>query len=226
MTVEFVVAPLLTRKKFNDLTGKEYSYLTVDSFAGALPMSNGKKQSHWNCVCRCGIRISAIPHGRLTSGNSESCGCLFLERVTHHNMGKTAEYKAWGTMIQRCTNDRNPAWKNYGGRGIAVCDEWLKSFISFFEYVGPKPTPKHSLDRFPDVNGNYEPGNVRWATSKEQSRNRRGTRLISFNGERKCITDWAEIVGISCGVIWGRLDSGWSVEMAFTAPVKKKKEKQ
>ena len=86
--------------------------------------------------------------------------------------GRTAEYEAWHSMIQRCTNPKNPGWKNYGGRGIKVCSRWL-DFVNFLADVGRKPSPKHSLDRFPNNDGNYEPGNVRWATKSQQQSNQR-----------------------------------------------------
>jgi len=104
----------------------------------------------------------------------------------HSRDGKvSAEYDAWHSMIQRCTNPKNPGWKNYGGRGIRVCDAWLNSFLSFLDHIGRRPTPKHSLDRFPDNNGSYEPGNVRWATKSEQQSNMRERTPCRYKGNGK-----------------------------------------
>jgi len=124
------------------------------------------------------------------------------------------EYMTWVNMRQRCLNPNTPTWEHYGGRGVAVSPRW-DSFWVFLVDVGPRPTPGHSLDRT-DVDGNYEPGNVRWATKSEQSRNRRDNNVISHQGEEKCIQDWADESGVSASTIRSRLGLGWSVKMALT----------
>lgn len=121
------------------------------------------------------------------------------------NKNRTPEYAAWEHIVQRCTNPKCKAWKNYGARGITICGEWRNSFEAFFARVGVRPSPKHSIDRYPDNDGNYEPGNVRWATIQEQSRNRRSNRLITFNGETKCLKDWARSFGVSYQSLQRRL---------------------
>lgn len=120
-------------------------------------------------------------------------------------------------MIERCESPKNPSYRSYGGRGIRVCSEWRKSFSAFFAHVGPKPARPSSLER-KDVNGNYEPGNVRWATPKEQARNRRDNIVLAFQGRSACISEWAEIVGVKPYIIRNRLRYGWSVESALTIP--------
>lgn len=117
-------------------------------------------------------------------------------------------------MTQRCTNPKTREYGHYGGRGITI-DETFKSFEGFYAYMGPKPSPSHSIDRI-NNNGNYEPGNVRWATKKEQGRNTRVNRLITHNGETKCVAEWAEIVGVPPLRIGKRLLRGWPVEMVFS----------
>jgi hypothetical protein len=101
-----------------------------------------------------------------------------------HGLSYTPEYRAWQTMRLRCTVPDNPAYADYGGRGIKVCDRWMTSVEAFVSDMGPKPTPDHELDRYPDNNGDYEPGNCRWATRSENDRKRRSNRIIAFAGEK------------------------------------------
>lgn len=153
-----------------ELTGRRFGKLTVLHF-------NSKRGSHlmWNCHCDCGEgRI--VAGDNLLSGNSASCGCSHVGPRTHGNApksGATIEYKTWSWMIQRCTNPKNKRWACYGGRGIKVCGRWRASFVEFLADVGLRPSSQHSIDRFPDFNGHYEPGNVRWATRSEQAGNTR-----------------------------------------------------
>lgn len=107
-------------------------------------------------------------------------------------------------MRTRCTNPNHNSYKHYGGRGIRVCDEWAQSFQSFYAHVGPKPSPDHTLDRIDNDRG-YEPGNVRWATWKEQGENRRNTLQICADGITRTIGEWAEISGIAANTIWQRI---------------------
>lgn len=134
-----------------------------------------------------------------------------------HGLSKTVGYRTWYAMLQRCQNPRNPVFRRYGGRGITVCDRW-QSFENFYADMGSRPTPKHSIDRI-DNNGNYEPGNCRWATPHEQARNRGDNYLIEWRGETRCLSDWCEVVGLTYSTVKGRLDSGWSVERALTADI-------
>jgi len=121
-------------------------------------------------------------------------------------------------MRQRCTDSGVPSYKDYGGRGIKICERW-ESFENFFADIGSAPSSKHSLDRFPDVNGNYEPGNTRWATQKEQQRNRRNNIRVTYNGETRCISEWAEIYGMERGLLWRRIVRfHWPVELALVTP--------
>ena len=130
----------------------------------------------WLCRCACGGETEATA-GSLQAGNSTNCGCVrrsgLKQRNTTHGLGKPPEYNTWANMIQRCHNPDHPKFRYWGGRGISVCAEWRESFAAFLAYVGPRPSPRHSIDRFPDNSGDYEPGNVRWATQKEQVANSR-----------------------------------------------------
>ena len=134
-----------------------------------------------------------------------------------HGMDRTPEHCAWVSMKQRCTNPKKREYEHYGGRGIKVCDEWMRSFLAFFAYVGPRPSAKHSLDRI-DVNGNYEPGNVRWATQQEQADNTRTVKMVTLNGKTQSHSAWAREMGLAVGQITARIKSGWSVEEAILTP--------
>lgn len=121
-------------------------------------------------------------------------------------------------MLSRCTNPKTPAYKNYGGRGITVCDRWRHDYAAFRADMGPRPTPEMEIDRI-DNNGNYEPGNCRWATPKEQSRNQRRNRKIEHDGQSLVAVDWSEKTGIHDRSIKSRLRYGWTAEEALTTPV-------
>ena len=132
---------------------------------------------------------------------------------TYSPPSKRPEYRSWGSMIQRCTNPRNSAYGWYGGRGIKVCDAWRESFLAFLGDVGPRPSPKHSIDRI-DNDGNYEPGNVRWATKIEQAQNTHRGRRISLDGEEVCVAELARRLGISRHTVRYRLDRGLDPTMS------------
>ncbi len=110
--------------------------------------------------------------------------------------GKTAEFRAWQAMKRRCYGKNIERYKDWGGKGVIVCDRWLNSFMNFLVDMGNKPTPKHSLDRFPDTNGNYEPSNCRWATPRQQAGNTTRNHWIEVGGKKMIVRDWARYFGI------------------------------
>lgn len=164
--------------KLIDLTGATFGRLVV--VVRAENASSGA--ARWLCRCACGGETTSSGHD-LRRGHATSCGCAIQEaneraRLTHggaRHSGRDDLYETWCSMKKRCENPNNHAWSRYGGRGITVCDRWRHSFPAFKEDVGPRPGPEYSLDRI-DNNGNYEPGNVRWATARQQANNRRPTR--------------------------------------------------
>jgi hypothetical protein len=123
-------------------------------------------------------------------------------------------------MISRCTNERNPSYARYGGRGITVCERWLNSVEAFVKDMGKRPGDGYSLDRI-DNNGNYEPENCRWANANEQTNNRSNTAHIFFNGQYLPLTEWARKMGIDYRVVHSRIRRGWTIEAALTKPIRK-----
>ena len=208
-------------RQYTDLTGRRFVRWAVIHFL----RTNGF-QRFWLCRCDCGTE-KEIPTGNLTGRVTTSCGCLKREMTSRrnrtHGLSGTREHRIWKAMNARCSQPNNPAYKNHALRGIKVCDQWRgkDGFARFLADMGPCPSPKHSIDRFPDTNGNYEPGNCRWATTVQQSRNMRTNRYLTFRGETLILTDWARKLGTSHGTIEHRIDVlGWSVEQALTTPLR------
>ena len=150
------------------IIGQRFGRLLVESLH---PERSANRQTRWVCVCDCGKR-KVIVRSSILSGHSRSCGCLHACSNGEAGKETTKEYRAWAGVIRRCTNPRDASWPDYGGRGIAVCARWRANYLDFLADVGRAPSPLHSLDRI-DVNGDYEPTNVRWATAKQQVANRR-----------------------------------------------------
>lgn len=191
---------------FIDLCGKRFGRLTVCAREHVTP-----KRTHWKCTCDCG-GIAVVDGTRLKSGSTKSCGCLVKEisreqglRNRQHGMSKTPEYKIWCGMKDRCYNEDNPDFTNYGGRGIVVWYSWLKSFPNFYADLGPRPSPTHTLDRI-DNSGPYQPDNCRWATPVEQANNKRNNNLHLYNGELVSLSQIAQLTGIPQPTLWSRLN--------------------
>ena len=133
-------------------------------------------------------------------------------------MSDTPEFHAWKNAVQRTTNEKNPDWAAYGGRGIKMCEQWLMSFVTFRVDMGPRPTPAHSLDRI-DNDGPYAPENCRWSTKSEQSNNTRSNLVLTHDGETKTATDWAKVSGVPSNSIRQRRKKGWSDSESIWTPV-------
>lgn len=204
---------LPTQYNFRNLTGQKFGRLTVSEYAGNKP-------TRWSCVCDCGNTV-IVHAGNLSSGHSRSCGCFSAEeasvRNSTHGMRNSPEYTSWCSLIGRCENELNESYSDYGGRGITVCDRWRSSFESFYEDMGPRPTPKHSIDRINNDIG-YCKENCRWATKLIQNRNRRDTVIVEWKGESKSLREWSEITGIKFHTLYNRIViKKLDVETAFVA---------
>ena len=189
----------------------------------------GRKHAVFRCECG---KKHIVQITRVRSGRTKSCGCLAREmtvqRSCTHGQAATSHqsntYRSWSSMKCRCLNQKSEQWQWYGGRGIRICERWVNSFEAFFEDMGERPSHA-TLDRI-DSDGNYEPGNCRWATDHQQSRNHRRNRILTAFGKAMCVTDWAIETGIWKTTIKERLNRGWTVEQALTMPVRNKKERR
>ena len=215
----------MMKKFIRPSVGQRFGRWTVLSAAGKD--KNGKHL--FLCMCECGTE-SNVYGSSLKSGHSRSCGCLKLETCVKSMLSgrglssptlnyKKPEYRIWCAMKDRCNRQKNKNYADYGGRGIRVCNEWNDSFEAFYSSVGQRPTSLHSIDRI-DNDGDYEPGNVRWATQSDQARNTRTTRKYTYKGETLSLTTWAERVGIKPCSLKYRLNMGWQFERAITEPVR------
>lgn len=197
-----------------DLTGQTFSYLAVVRRNG----SDKQGTAMWLVRCVCGVE-KTVRRSSLTTGDIKSCGCQnALAHTSHgHTVGRnrTPVYRAWESMIYRCTKPNSPAYVDYGGRGICVCERWLQSFEAFLEDMGPKPSSQFSLDRI-DNNGHYEPGNCHWATRTTQMRNTRKNHSISIDKTTRTLAEWAELNNLKWHTVSNRLKLGWSYKDAVS----------
>lgn len=202
-----------------DMMGMVFDRLRVMSFSG----KNEKGGAVWLCRCDCGAE-KTIYGGHLRAGYARSCGCLRDEKakqqMTKHGGCGSSEHAIWHGMIGRCEWDIIN-FKRYGGRGIKVCDRWRSSFDNFLADMGPRPVGK-SLDRI-NNDGDYEPANCRWATPREQARNRHNSVTITVNGETMLMIEAAERFGVNYQTIRWRLRAGWSPEKSVDGKVRERK---
>lgn len=208
-------------RALKDISGQKFGRLLVIGRAEKPKCGRG---AYWQCVCDCGAR-GAFSGYYLRTGHTRSCGCLQREVCrdmgtagASHGLSNTPTYKTWVSMKSRCYVPSSPSFKNYGARGIIVCERWLSDFDAFFADMGARPNGR-SLDRI-DVNGNYEPLNCRWATSEEQVSNRRNTRFVVVDGIKMRAAELAKMCGMRPTTFSRRIDAGWSVHKAMTTPAK------
>jgi hypothetical protein len=214
-------------KTWADLVGQRFGRLIALGYTGVVTR-HGQKQI--TCQCDCGAYVHVAPTS-LRSGATTSCGCRHSDIVRTFNQANakhgdardgavTPEYRAWRAMIARCHDPNHAAFELYGARGVTVCDEWRSDFTRFLADVGRRPSRRHSIDRWPNNEGNYEPGNVRWASPEEQARNQRTTRRYQFRGTWLTLGEIAERTGVPRERIYQRISKWkWTIEEAVSTPV-------
>ena len=215
---ELITSPMPSNPLFQNITGKQFGEWTVLSYAGKYC---------WNCKCSCGIikQVARCNLGRNRSNRCEQCrrnkgggGPALRAKDGRHEYPN--EFRSWRAMRRRCKDD--PFYVN---RGITVCNRWQKSFTAFLEDMGPKPSPDHSIDRFPDTWGNYEPGNCRWATDTEQANNKTNSVFVTANGQTKTLIDWSRTTGVNGRTLKRMVSRGVPPEKAILVPKRKMTER-
>ena len=200
-----------------NLKGKEFNSLKVLSFD-----CNKNGRTYWKCKCICGNYCS-IEAYKLKTGHTKSCGCLgelnrktLYKKFIKHQKINTKLYRTWQNMKRRCDTPSSNSYKNYGGRGIKVCDKWKNDFMSFYNWAMENGYRDDlTIDRI-DVNGNYEPNNCRWVTQIEQANNKRNNKVIEYNGKRLTLSQWSKETGIKQETINWRLNHNFPIEKVFS----------
>jgi hypothetical protein len=214
--------------------GDRYGRLTIiqeiegKSYLGIRCGRNIKRYvRRFECKCDCG-NVTSVFLQDLRSNKTRSCGCLNLENSLKkleglseknitHGMSKTKEYRAWSHMVGRCMNEDDQSYHYYGGRGIKVCDKWLR-FEGFWEDMKEGYSDQLTIDRI-DNNGNYEKNNCRWVSMEEQSKNKRNNKSVTYNGETLIVADWSKRLGGNRSLVSSRINIlGWNIEKAITTP--------
>lgn len=213
----------LSGLRFGRLSVIEYSHTSIGTC----------RHSNWVCLCDCG-QTCVVGKGNLSSGHTQSCGCLAIERavdanITHgygrRGVKKSRLYRTWSSMIQRCRNNKSPVFASYGGRGIAVCPRW-SSFELFRddmeeEYRGHSRlfTEKNTTLERKDNNKGYFKENCCWTTREGQASNRRSNHLITCKGKTQTLSKWSREVGVSVSTLRNRIGSGWDIDKALETPI-------
>lgn len=216
--------------KGKNLIGLRFGSLVVVSLDHLKPHAKSKPSVMWLCRCECGnpkCKGTRVANGGLLkNGTVDSCGCVRRMPVVPNNLKHGFNrkgvphpfYDTWRAVLKRCQNPKAAGYHNYGGRGIAICERWRTSFVNFHADLFSSWKPGLWIERI-NVNGNYEPGNVRWATPTEQGRNRRNNRTITAFGKTMCLIEWSELCGLGPVTISTRIDRGGvSAEIALTSP--------
>ena len=203
-------------RKRIDLTGQRFGRLVAIRRVGTRQTS-----VLWECLCDCGntTRVASI---ELRKGLVISCGCYRMERISTHGESKTRLYRTWCSMLRRCRSPMANYYKDYGGRGIKVCDEW-HDYETFRDWARTNGYRDDLTIERKDVNGNYEPSNCCWIPMAEQAKNRRNSVRVEYHGKQYILADLAREAGIGVGTLRERLKRGWSLEQAVETPVRQKK---
>lgn len=196
---------------------EKYGKLTIIGLDNQKTYSNGYVVDFVRCRCDCGNE-KVINYDNIKRGLVKSCGCI---SKTANGMSKTRLYQTYRHLINRCYCEKDINYKNYGGRGITVCQEWQNDFMNFYNWAMTNGyTDKLTIDRI-DVNGNYCPKNCRWVNMKTQQNNRSNNRILEYKGQKKTITEWANYCGLSYRNLYYRLKNGYTIEQAIEKPKRK-----
>lgn len=217
-----------------DITGQKFGRLTA-----LRPLDNGSKNKMWLCKCDCGNYKEAYGT-KLRYGHIKSCGCLQKDKVREivykykpglkHGGTHERLFTVWNSAKKRCETVSSTGYPYYGGRGIKMCDEWRKDYGAFRDWAlanGYDDKAKHgecTLDRI-DVNGNYEPSNCRWISIQEQSLNTRRNHYLTYNGEKKTVSQWAKQIGAPPSTMYSRSNRGWSDVKVIETAIKEANER-
>jgi hypothetical protein len=194
--------------------GKTYTnYTVVRKIEG--------REGIYECLCKCG-NVRNVGIGDLKRGTVKSCGCWMFEMGRAHGKSGTREHRIWKAIKTRCTNPNQPSFKYYGARGITIHDKYKNDFMAFLTDIGPAPTSKHTVDRI-DTNKGYEPGNIRWATYKEQANNKRNNSIYTHKGITMTLSKWGDLAVVDARTIMHRLKRGWEFGRAISTPMRKGK---
>ena len=199
--------------KYQRLEGKRFGRLLVKGFQGI----DKNNQACWVCECRCGNEITATT-AQIKFGQVKSCGCLQLEKATSHGMSGTRQYRIWVAMKSRCDNPKAWNYKRYGGRGISHVKAWSK-FTNFWQDMKSGYSDDKTLERIDNGKG-YGPHNCRWASAKEQNRNRRNSVRLTLNGVSRVASEWADKLGLPLSAIYERVNHGWPDKKVLTTPIR------
>lgn len=215
----------------NDLIGKKFGRLTVESYSHNIKKENGIGLLHYyNCSCECGNNCK-VERNSLKNGNTKSCGCIHTEQLIKRNKdnaklnGDSVKYKRlhniYNAMINRCYSKSNKRYKDYGERGIKICEEWLNDWLNFRDWaLSNGYNDSLTIDRR-NVDGNYEPNNCRWVNMKIQANNKTNNKYLTYKGETKTLSEWCEELDLPYHTIKARINKlGMSVEEAFNTPKK------
>ena len=191
------------QSKIKDLTGQKFNHLTPVKIVQHNPV-------YWLCRCDCG-NFTTVLSSNITGGKVKSCGCIHHRGNPKHGHCHTRQYRIYAKIKRRCFVENDPAYKDYGGRGITMCDEWRESFEAFYEWsVNNGYSDDRTIDRI-DNDGNYCPENCRWADKNTQANNTRANRYITIGDKTHTLSEWSKICGVPYKRVWVRIKSGWSV---------------
>ncbi len=205
--------------KLIDITGNRYNNLTVIERVA----NNIRGQSRWKCLCDCG-NYTEVTSNNLKSGAVKSCGCLRHIPKYKHNLSHTKLYRVWAGMKRRCYYRNDKSYKNYGGRGIHICDEWVNDFVNFYNWAIQNGYEEGLTIERINNDENYSPNNCTWIPKSEQVNNRRNCILYTYNNKTQNLKQWCDELNLDYGLMHDRIRSkGWSFERAISTPCNIKK---